>query len=156
MPKGGDLHLHLTGAVYAESFIREAAADKSCVNEDTLALVDGTARGAACPAKSFPSAKALSDQATWDRLINAYSVRSFVAHTGYSEHDQFFGHFPEGRWTYGGCCMAANGWMKSSRALRLRTNEYIEVMHVPRRWLGAWRGWRRFIGREIAMHSLPN
>ena len=25
-----------------------------------------------------------------DRLIDAYSVRSFVAHTGYSEHDQFF------------------------------------------------------------------
>src|ERR1700750_1452725 len=32
MPKGADLHMHLSGAVYAETFIRDAADDSLCVN----------------------------------------------------------------------------------------------------------------------------
>jgi len=35
MPKGGDLHMHLSGAVYAETFLKEAAADNLCVNPKT-------------------------------------------------------------------------------------------------------------------------
>jgi adenosine deaminase len=38
MPKGADLHTHLAGAVYAESFIREAAEDNLCINSKTLVL----------------------------------------------------------------------------------------------------------------------
>src|SRR5580698_1544027 len=38
MPKGADLHTHLAGAVYAESFIRVAAEDNLCVNSKTLVL----------------------------------------------------------------------------------------------------------------------
>lgn len=128
MPKGGDLHLHLTGAVYAESFIREAAADNLCVDADSLALTPG--KGAACPPKAFPAAKALSDQATWDRLINAYSVRSFVAHTGYSEHDQFFDTFLKD----GGLTVAAHGgqWLDEVTTRAASQNEqYVEIMHVP-------------------------
>src|SRR5918995_5231840 len=37
MPKGGDLHSHLSGAVYAESYIRWGAADGACVSRTTLA-----------------------------------------------------------------------------------------------------------------------
>ena len=39
MPKGGDLHMHLSGAVYAETFLKEAAADNLCVNPKALSLV---------------------------------------------------------------------------------------------------------------------
>jgi adenosine deaminase len=38
MPKGGDLHNHLSGGIYAESFIQWAADKKLCVNQATLAL----------------------------------------------------------------------------------------------------------------------
>src|SRR5690349_24145165 len=38
MPKGGDLHNHLSGAVYAESFIQYAAKDGLCVDLNALAL----------------------------------------------------------------------------------------------------------------------
>jgi len=38
MPKGADLHTHLAGAVYAETFLREAAEDNLCVNAKTLVL----------------------------------------------------------------------------------------------------------------------
>jgi adenosine deaminase len=32
MPRGGDLHVHLSGAVYAERFIAWAAQDGLCAN----------------------------------------------------------------------------------------------------------------------------
>src|ERR1700761_5356438 len=38
MPKGADLHVHLTGAVYAESFIRAAGEDGLCVDTGKLAF----------------------------------------------------------------------------------------------------------------------
>ena len=38
MPKGADLHNHLSGAVYAESWIRAAAEDRLCVDLRNLAF----------------------------------------------------------------------------------------------------------------------
>ena len=39
LPKGGDLHNHLSGSVYAESYIDYAAADGVCVDRKTFTLV---------------------------------------------------------------------------------------------------------------------
>src|SRR5262245_24567115 len=39
MPKGGDLHSHLSGAVYAETFLREAAEDNLCVDPASGSVV---------------------------------------------------------------------------------------------------------------------
>src|SRR5260370_37260915 len=39
MPKGGDLHNHLSGAVYAESFVRWAVQDGLCVDRTSSSLV---------------------------------------------------------------------------------------------------------------------
>ena len=41
MPKGGDLHNHLSGAIYAESYLRWAADDGLCVASATLSIVLG-------------------------------------------------------------------------------------------------------------------
>ncbi len=38
-PKGADLHVHLSGAVYAETFLRDAAEDGLCVDPVGLKLV---------------------------------------------------------------------------------------------------------------------
>src|SRR5579872_2203444 len=38
MPKGGDLHNHLSGAIYAESFVNYAAEDGICVDIGALSL----------------------------------------------------------------------------------------------------------------------
>jgi len=38
LPKGGDLHSHLSGAIYAESFIDWAAKKDLCVNQVTMTL----------------------------------------------------------------------------------------------------------------------
>src|ERR1700757_2166525 len=39
MPKGGDLHNHLTGAIYAEDLIDFAAVDNLCVDRTTSRLI---------------------------------------------------------------------------------------------------------------------
>ena len=41
MPKGGDLHNHLSGSIYAESYLRWAAEDGQCVVLATWTLVAG-------------------------------------------------------------------------------------------------------------------
>ncbi len=38
MPKGADLHMHLSGAIYAETFLRDAAADRLCIDPQALRL----------------------------------------------------------------------------------------------------------------------
>src|SRR5215471_1143247 len=38
MPKGTDLHMHLTGAVYAETIIRDAAEDQLCADPSAFAF----------------------------------------------------------------------------------------------------------------------
>ncbi len=39
MPKGADLHVHLSGAVYAETYLRIAAEDGLCIEPRTHAIV---------------------------------------------------------------------------------------------------------------------
>src|SRR5580704_11815084 len=39
MPKGGDLHVHLSGAIYAEDLIDDAANDNLCVDRTTAILI---------------------------------------------------------------------------------------------------------------------
>ena len=39
MPKGGDLHIHLAGAIYAESLIDFATQDGFCVDRTTSVLI---------------------------------------------------------------------------------------------------------------------
>jgi len=39
MPKGGDLHNHLSGSIYAESWIDFAAEDNLCVDRTTSMLI---------------------------------------------------------------------------------------------------------------------
>src|SRR5262245_4649957 len=40
MPKGGDLHNHLSGAVYAETYLTWGLADNDCINSTTFAAVN--------------------------------------------------------------------------------------------------------------------
>jgi hypothetical protein len=88
MPKGGDLHEHLSGAVYAETFIRLGAADGLCVDTQALAYTE-------CNADSttqVPASKALTDGGLYTRLLDSLSMRQFRA-IGESGHDHFFATF---------------------------------------------------------------
>ena len=111
MPKGGDLHNHLSGAVYAEEFLAWAETDGLCVTTDVLpSIVDGP-----CDAPGKVSAKGLSksNPVLYGRTINSLSMRGFNAGADgamASGHDQFFSTFARfGRVTDGntGAMLAA-------------------------------------------------
>jgi hypothetical protein len=91
MPKGGDLHVHLSGAVYAERLIAWAAQDGLCVRRRDLSIVEppcDSAQG------TTPVSETLRNQAAFDQLINSLSMRFFVpSQATPSGHDQFFGTF---------------------------------------------------------------
>ena len=88
MPKGGDLHNHLSGAIYAESKIAWAAADGRCVNLTTMVL-----SGSPCAAGAVSVASAIKTGTAYHDMVDAFSMRDFVAHAGESGHDHFFATF---------------------------------------------------------------
>lgn len=89
MPKGGDLHNHLWGAIYAESFIKWAAEDGLCLTVPTL-----TASAPPCTTadKEIKASDILNDQSLYDRVVDAWSVRNWNP-ARKNGHDQFFETF---------------------------------------------------------------
>ncbi len=155
MPKGADLHMHLSGAVYAETFLRDAAEDGLCVDPVGLAFAKPVApsiRTSIPP--SIPTARSLppkpvcgegqvsADSVTppknpnaqhlYDQLIDSFSMRTFVPVSGKSGHDQFFDTFDR----FGGLSHAHLGeWIDEVAARAAAQNEqYLEIMHTPPQW----------------------
>ncbi len=92
MPKGGDLHVHLAGAIYAESMIDWASENALCVDRSTSKLIR-----AACdscePYKVKPSVRcAYQDHILYDQLVDAWSMRNWHREEE-SGHDHFFSTF---------------------------------------------------------------
>jgi adenosine deaminase len=135
MPKGADLHIHLSGAVYAESFIKAAAEDGLCVDKAALAFVEpkekpkSPGQQPACADGQVTAAEAFSDQHLYDALIDSFSMRSFVASTGTSGHDHFFDTFDK----FGGTEKYHKGeWIDEIATHAAMQNEqYLELMETP-------------------------
>ncbi len=92
-PKGADLHVHLSGAVYAETFLRDAAEDGLCVDPVGLKLVPPPCASPLVPAARLSGNIGPADQGLYDKLIDSFSLRSFEPSAGWSGHDQFFATF---------------------------------------------------------------
>jgi adenosine deaminase len=86
MPKGGDLHNHLSGAIYAESYLRWAAEDQLCVATATMTIVacNGT------PGQ-MPAGDVLQNAALYNQAIDAMSMRNW--NPALNGHDHFFAAF---------------------------------------------------------------
>ena len=90
MPKGGDLHTHLSGAVYAERFIAWAAERDLCVDAANVVMENRDCQQAGV----VPVAAALRDQKLYDRLVDAFSMRGFLPTPALpTGHDEFFATF---------------------------------------------------------------
>jgi adenosine deaminase len=128
-PKGADLHVHLSGAVYAETFIRNAGEDGLCVDPAALKFVTATCSEPLIAAARLNGVLAPPDQDLYDRLINSFSMRSFVPTSGLSGHDHFFGTF--GR--YGGLDKRHVGEWVDEVATRAaaQNQQYLELMETP-------------------------
>jgi hypothetical protein len=122
MPKGGDLHSHLSGAIYAESYIQWAAASGACLNTTTMAAT------LPCGANQVPIANALSNSVLFQQIVDAWSMRNWQL-SGDTGHDHFFNTF--GKFavaTYDG-----NGRMLAEAVTRAAHGHvlYLELMLTP-------------------------
>ena len=91
MPKGGDLHNHLSGAVYAESYLRWAAEDGKCIDPSgviTLPPCEPEGEGQALR-EIFAG---MTPNGGIESLVDALSVRNYQRRQ-VSGHDQFFATF---------------------------------------------------------------
>ena len=123
-PKGANLHVHLSGAVYAETFIRDAGEDGLCVDPVALSFAKTP-----CAPPLVEAAQLPTNQKLYDRLVNAFSIRSFVPGPGFSVHDQFFATFDR----FGGLNKRHMGeWVDevASRAAA-QNQQYVELMETP-------------------------
>jgi adenosine deaminase len=135
MPKGADLHMHLAGAIYAETFIKDGAADLLCVNPTTHSFIKpvGTTRSIppqpVCGEGNVRAEDAFKDQKLYDALVDSFSMRAFVPTTGVSGHDQFFATFDRFR----SLDKSHTGeWLDEVATRAAAQNEqYLEVMETP-------------------------
>jgi adenosine deaminase len=92
VPKGGDLHNHLSGAIYAEDMIDWAASDNFCIDRTTFRL-----HGAPCDSceKYTPQPAvhcAYNDQILYGQIVDAWSMRNWRPGDE-PAHDHFFAAF---------------------------------------------------------------
>jgi len=93
MPKGGDLHNHLDGSVWAEDFLRWADADGACLDAKSHAITPAPCTAGQVAARGLVT----RDPAFYQASIDALSMRNFVPGLGTGEvngHDHTFAAFP--------------------------------------------------------------
>ncbi|MGW0998447.1 adenosine deaminase family protein [Streptomyces sp. NPDC002523] len=135
LPKGGDLHNHLSGAVSTEYLIELAAEDGLCVDATLTAVAPP------CGPGTRPAADARTDRAFRDAIVRAWSMQDFPPDQ--NGHDHFFdtfNKFGEATWRHRGKLLAdvADGVVRQNQF-------YLETMVTPAsdsaRNLAAQVGW---------------
>ncbi|MGW0550092.1 adenosine deaminase family protein [Streptomyces altiplanensis] len=94
MPKGADLHNHLSGAVSTEFLVKLAGQRGLCIDTATMtaqAPAPASTAGGSCKAGARPAADARTDRGFRDAIVRAWSMQDFPA--GGNGHDHFFAAF---------------------------------------------------------------
>lgn len=125
MPKGGDLHNHLGGNIYAEDFLRWAAADGFCADAGGLVAPP-------CPADQSLARIIDHQPVVYGRLVDALSTRGWQSGVGrdaISGHDQFFATFEK----FGPAARGhtADALVLTRRAAASDRLSYLELDHNP-------------------------
>jgi adenosine deaminase len=157
MPKGADLHMHLSGAVYAETFLAEGVQQGLCVDPVALKFTQPAAHNdtAACATGNVPAATILKDEHLYDALVDAFSMRSFVPSSGVSGHDQFFATFDR----FSGLKDYNGQWLDEVATRAAAQNEqYLEIMMTPpfakAATLGYKLGWPAAADKDVTREQL--
>ena len=127
MPKGADLHNHLSGAIYAERYIEWAAEKGLCINTRTLALVVPSSPSK-CDTDQAAANTALTNSVLYRQMVDAWSMRNWQL-SGQSGHDHFFDAFGKfGPATYNNSGRMLAEAVKSAARGRV---SYVELMLTP-------------------------
>ncbi len=87
MPKGADLHSHLSGAISTERLIMWGGEDGLCVDPTSLVATQPP-----CSAKAVPLAKAAPGSPLYQQLLTAWSMEGFTGDV-LTRHQHFFDAF---------------------------------------------------------------
>jgi adenosine deaminase len=124
MPKGGDLHNHLSGSIYAESYLRWAAEDQLCWVVATMTI----AAGSCDPAAGRPPVSAVLQNSTlYNQAIDALSMRNW--NPALNGHDHFFATFDR----FSAATVSRRGEMLAEIVARAASERvsYMELMLSP-------------------------
>lgn len=128
MPKGGDLHNHLSGTPYAEDYLKVAADKGLCADAAGTALT-----APPCPTERTIEVLAEKDPFAFARLVDGLSTRGFQKGVGagsISGHDQFFRSFGRFEPAFGADVAR---WLAVARRNAARDHvSYLELMHDPK------------------------
>ena len=143
MPKGGDLHVHLSGALYAENLIDYAANDNLCVDRTASILIAPPCDDSCEKYTSKPLIRcAYGDHVLYNSIVDAWSMRNWQPGEG-SGHDHFFATFDK----FSLATRNHIGDSLAEAASRAAEDhlQYLELMHtadaVQSGQLGAKLGW---------------
>jgi adenosine deaminase len=93
MPKGGDLHNHLFGSIYAERWIDFAVDDGLCVDRTTAMLIAPPCDAGCDKFTSKPAVScAYGDHVLYNTMVDGWSMRNWIQGEE-SGHDHFFATF---------------------------------------------------------------
>jgi len=138
MPKGGDLHLHLAGSAYPETYLQWAVEDGLCIDAVALALAPPP-----CTAPLKPASAAFTEPGLYGLMLDSLSTRQ-PGFAGRSGHDQFFTAFDR----FGATDPKRVGDMLADVKTRLAAENtwYAELMVTPQsresRAVGRAIGWK--------------
>ena len=92
LPKGGDLHNHLDGAIYAEDLIDFAVDGNLCVDRTSSRLLPGPCDSCETYTAKPAASCAYGDHVLYGQMVDAWSMRNWRPGDE-SGHDHFFAAF---------------------------------------------------------------
>jgi adenosine deaminase len=92
LPKGGDLHNHLDGAIYAEDLVDFAASGNLCVDRTSSRLLPGPCDSCENYTAKPAARCAYGDHVLYNQMVDAWSMRNWKPGDE-SGHDHFFAAF---------------------------------------------------------------
>jgi len=127
LPKGGDLHNHLDGAIYAEDFVDFAASGGLCVDRTSSRLLAPPCD----PCETYtakPAARcAYGDHILYNQMIDAWSMRNWKPGDE-SGHDHFFTTFD--KFGLASHTHVAEGIAAATKRAGMDHLQYVEFMHT--------------------------
>jgi len=125
LPKGGDLHHHLDGAIYAESYLSWAAADGRCIKKADFTIYNNL--NCQQNQEGIPVVELIKSPTLVEQAINSMSVRNYQ-NENVSGHDKFFSTFSK----FSGAVPGREGEMLAEVTQRAAEQNihYLEIMVV--------------------------
>jgi adenosine deaminase len=120
MPKGADLHSHLTGAAQTESLIDWGIEDELCVDDASF-----TASNPPCGSGTVPMRDAETDPDLYEQILGAWSMEGFVGPL-LARHAHFFDTF--GKFGAAASARTADIVVEQKREAASERISYLELM----------------------------